>query len=41
MQEGNVGEYMQDVSTALYYIRILLLKVGVEYILGDRPGDLS
>jgi hypothetical protein len=39
--EGNVDEYMQDVLTALYYVRTLPLKVGVEYILDTRSGDLS
>jgi hypothetical protein len=31
-QEGNVDECMQDVLTALYYTRMLPLKVGVENI---------
>ncbi len=34
-------EYIQDVLTALCYVRMLPLKVGVEYVLDDRSGYSS
>lgn len=37
-QEGNADEYVQDILTALYYVRTLNLKVGVECVLDDRYG---
>ncbi|MDR3092543.1 MAG: HAD-IIIA family hydrolase [Endomicrobium sp.] len=37
-QEGNADEYVQDILTALYYIRTLDLKVGVECVLDGCYG---
>ncbi|MCL2390644.1 MAG: DUF3108 domain-containing protein [Endomicrobia bacterium] len=41
MQKGATPEYVQDVMTALYYMRTLDLKVGEKYTLEAHSGDMS
>ncbi|MCL2485775.1 MAG: DUF3108 domain-containing protein [Endomicrobia bacterium] len=41
MQMGATPEYVQDVMTALYYMRTLDLKVGESYTLEAHSGDMS
>ena len=41
MQMGTIPEYVQDVLTALYYMRTLDLKIGEKYALEAHSGDMS
>lgn len=41
MQKGAIPSGVQDVLTALYYIRTIDLKVGEEYTLDAHSGDLT
>ncbi len=41
MQKGSIPDYVQDVMTALYYVRTMDLKVGQDYTLEAHSGDLS
>lgn len=41
MQKGTIPEYVQDVLTALYYVRTINLEIGKEYTLEAHTGDLS
>ncbi len=41
MQKGTIPENIQDVLTALYYMRTIDIKVGQEYTFSAHSGDLS
>jgi hypothetical protein len=41
LQKGNTKKYEEDVLTALYYIRIIPLKIGGKYALDVHSGNLS
>lgn len=41
MQKGKIPEYVQDVLTALYYVRTINLEIGKEYTFDAHTGDLS
>jgi len=41
MMKSRIPDYVQDVMTALYYVRTMDLEVGKEYVLDAHSGDLS
>jgi len=41
MMKGHIPDYVQDVMTALYYVRTMDLKVGDQCVLDAHSGDLS